>query len=208
MIGPDTVAERLAALREEFDGSFGQPVRPPDAEHAELLTLRAGGRRYALRLAQTSGLHPDRSVTPLPGPLPALLGLAGFGGTIVPVFDLAALLGHPAPDRPPAGRPAPDRTATGPAAPDRPAAGRAALDRPRWLVLAAGAPPLALGFTELDGHVRVPVTAIVTDGHAGPDGVRGMVMLPGGTRPLVDVPATRALVHRLTGHTIAPGHPR
>src|SRR5689334_2101663 len=110
----DTVADRLAALRAEFDGSFGQPVRPPDAEHAELLALRAGGRRYALRLAQTSGLHPDRPVTPLPGPVTALLGLAGFGGTIVPVYDLAALLGHPGPDQ------------------------------PRWLVLAAGAPPMAL----------------------------------------------------------------
>ena len=175
MTAPDAVADRIAALRTEFDGSFGQPVRPPDAEHAELLTLRAGGRRYALRLAQTSGLHPDRPVRPLPGPLPALLGLAGFGGTIVPVYDLAALLGHPAPDR------------------------------PQWLVLAAGAPPLALAFSELDGHVRVPATAVVTDGQAGPDGVRGMVALPGGTRPLVDVPATRALVDRLTGHTASGG---
>jgi chemotaxis signal transduction protein len=174
MTAPDTVAERLAALRTEFDGSFGRPVRPPDAEHAELLTLRAGSRRYALRLAQTSGLHPDRPVTPLPGPLPALLGLAGFGGTIVPVYDLAALLGHPG------------------------------SERPRWLVLAAGAPPLALAFTDLDGHVRVPAAAIVIDGHAGADGVRGMVTLPGGPRPLVDVPGTRAVVRRLTGHT-APG---
>ena len=170
MTAADAVAERLAALRAEFDGSFGQPVRPPDAEHAELLAIHAGGRPYALRLAQTSGVHPDRQVTPLPGPLPALLGLAGFGGMIVPVYDLAALLGHPGPDR------------------------------PRWLVLAAGTPPLALAFSELDGHVRVPVAAIVADGHAGPDGVRGMVTLSGGTRPLVDVPATRGLVHRRTGH--------
>jgi purine-binding chemotaxis protein CheW len=169
MTTADTVAERLAALRAEFDGSFGQPVRPPYAEHAELLAIRAGGRRYALRLAQTSGLHPDRPITPLPGPVPALLGLSGFGGTIVPVYDLAALLGHPG------------------------------SDRPRWLVLAAGTPPLALAFEGLDGHLRVPAAAIVTDGHAGPDGVRGMVALPGGTRPLVEVPATRALVHRLTG---------
>jgi len=170
MTGPDAVAERRTALRAEFDGSFGEPVRPPDAEHAELLALRAGGRPYALRLAQTSGLHPDRPVTPLPGPLPALLGVAGFSGAIVPVYDLAALFGHPGPDR------------------------------PRWLVLAAGAPPLALAFSDLDGHVRVPAAAIVIDGHAGPDGVRGMVALHGGTRPLVDVPATRTLVHRLTGH--------
>ena len=72
-------AERLATLRAEFDGSFGEPVHPPDAQHAELLALRAGGRPYALRLAQTSGLHPDRPVTPLPGPLRALLGVAGSG---------------------------------------------------------------------------------------------------------------------------------
>ena len=170
MTAPDAVAERLAALRTEFDGSFGQPVRPPDAEHAELLTLRAGGRRYALRLAQTSGLHPDRPVRPLPGPLPALLGLAGFGGTIVPVYDLAALLGHAVPDR------------------------------PRWLVLAAGSPPLALAFHQLDGHVQVPTESIIAEDFGARDSLRGMVPLPGGTRPIVDVPAARAAVHELTGH--------
>jgi purine-binding chemotaxis protein CheW len=162
---------RVERLRDEFDQSFAQPARSHDVEHVELLAVGAGGRPYALCLSQTAGLHPDRPVTPLPGPLPALLGLAGFAGTVVPVYDLAALLGHPA------------------------------ATRPRWLVLAAGTPPLALAFHELTGHVRVDADAIigetVKDGHGF---LRGMVALAGGTRPIVDVPAARAAVHALTGH--------
>jgi chemotaxis signal transduction protein len=173
----DAVAARLAGLREEFDSSFAEPSRWHDADYDELLAIRAGGRPYALRLAQTAGLFPDRPVTPLPGPLPALLGLAGFGGSTVPVYDLAALLGHPVPEQ------------------------------PRWLVLVVGTPPLALAFHEPDGHVRVLSSAIVTEGDAGTGCVRGMVSLPGGIRPIVDVPAARAAVHRLTGHTDEERHP-
>jgi chemotaxis signal transduction protein len=166
----DAVAQRLARLRGDFDRSFAEPLRRHDEEHDELLAIRAGGRPYALRLSQTSGLHPDRPVTPLPGRLAALLGVAGFSGAIVPVYDLAALLGHPA------------------------------ADPPRWLVLAAGAPPLALAFHDLDGHVQVRTDSIITEGHEGAGCVRGMVPLAGGSRPIVDVPAARAAVHRLTGH--------
>ncbi|MEV4709148.1 chemotaxis protein CheW [Actinoplanes sp. NPDC049316] len=162
---------RLADLRDAFDRSFTEPVRRHDAEFVELLAVRAGGRPYALRLSQASGLHPDRPVTPLPGPQPALLGVAGFGGTIVPVYDLAALLGHPVPER------------------------------PRWLVPCAGAPPLAVAFHELDGHLRVPADEIVDEAGDRPaqEVLRGMVPLPGGTRPIVDLHAARTLVHQLTG---------
>jgi purine-binding chemotaxis protein CheW len=171
-MSPDLVGERLAGLREDFDRSFAEPARRHDVEHDELLAVRAGGRPYALRLSQTSGLYPDRPVTPLPGPIAALLGVAGFSGAIVPVYDLAALLGHPVPDR------------------------------PRWLVLAAGTPALALAFHDLDGHVRVPADSIMTEtGAAASRGcLRGMVPLAGGTRPIVDLPAARAAVHALTGH--------
>ncbi len=166
-----SVRGKVERLRADFDRSFAQPVRSHDAEHCELLAVRSGGRPYAIRLSQTSGLHPDRPVTPLPGPLPALLGLAGFAGTVVPVYDLAALLGHPV------------------------------SVRPRWLVLATGSPPLGLAFHDLDGHVKVPASAII--GEAAADGsVRGLVTLPGGgTRPIIDVPATRIAVHALTGHS-------
>jgi purine-binding chemotaxis protein CheW len=171
MTPADSVTERLEMLRGEFDGSFAEPVRSHEEQHAELLMVRAGGRPYAIRLSQTSGLHSDRPVTPLPGPLPALLGLAGFAGTVVPVYDLASLLGHPA------------------------------AERPRWLVLATGRPWLGLAFHDLDGHVRVPAGAIVAEAAGEGRGcLRGMVGLPGGARPIVDVPAARAAVHALAGH--------
>jgi chemotaxis signal transduction protein len=168
------VQSRLAELRAAFDRSFAEPVRPHDHAQVELLAVRVGGRPYALRLSQTSGLHPDRPVTALPGPVPALLGVAGFGGGILAVYDLAALLGHPGGDR------------------------------PRWLVLAAGSPPLAFAFGELDGHLRVAADTILTEEHEGAGCLRGMVPLPGGTRPIIDMPATRAAVHRLIGHEEGP----
>jgi len=168
-----TVESRVIQLRTDFDRSFTAPLGSHDTEHVELLAVRAGDRPYALRLAQTSGLHPDRPVTPLPGPLPALIGVAGFAGTVVPVYDLAALLGH------------------------------AIAERPRWLVLAIGTPPLGLAFHDLDGHVRVTATAIIGEaGRGGARGaVRGMVRLDGATRPIIDVPAARIAVHALAGHT-------
>lgn len=163
--------QRLVHLRESFDNSFAEPHREEVAAFEDLLAIRAGGHRYALRLTQAAGLFPDRPVTRLPGPLPSLLGVASFRGSIVPVYDLGAVFGHPAPAA------------------------------ARWLVLAAGEPSVALAFEELDGHLRVPSELIVEEstGH-GPRGcLRGIVPLDGGARPIVDVPAVRAAIESLTG---------
>jgi len=78
----------------------------------------------------------------------------------------------------------------------------------RWLVLAAGNPPVALAFEALDGHVRVPREELVEEpaGH-GPHGcLRGIVTLPDGARPIVDVPAVRAAVTAAVGRVTAPPH--
>jgi chemotaxis signal transduction protein len=172
-VSGESVADRVTRLRDDFDRSFAEPARTLGAGSVELLAIGVGGRPYALRLSQASGVHPDRPVTALPTPVPALLGVAGFAGTVVPVYDLAALLGHPIPER------------------------------PRWLVLTTGTPPLALAFHQLNHHLRVPITDVVEGsiGDAGPHAyLQGLVRLPDGNRPIVDVPATRALVHQLAGH--------
>ncbi|WP_432972246.1 chemotaxis protein CheW [Dactylosporangium sp. CA-233914] len=176
----DRLARQLAGLRAEFDRSFADPPRTEVAGHDDLLAIRAGGVRYALRLRQAAGLFPDRPVTRLPGPLGALLGVAGFRGAIVPVYDLAAVLGT-------RGTPAGD-------------------DLPRWLVLAAGSPPVALAFEALDGHLRIPSEGLVeeTEGH-GPHGcLRGIVPLPDGARPIIDVPAVRTAIEAAAGRSAAP----
>lgn len=174
---PDTTAqremwERLVALRASFDRSFADPPREQVVQFHDLLAVTVAGRRYALRLAQSAGLFPNQPVTPLPGPIAALLGVAGFRGSIVPVYSLAAVLGQ---------APQPDS---------------------RWLVLAAGAPAVALAFEELDGHLRVPADEIIEEqvGH-GPRGcLRGIVQRPDGARPIVDVEAVRVAIQALT-HT-------
>ncbi|MDR7276248.1 chemotaxis protein CheW [Catenuloplanes atrovinosus] len=161
--------ERLGELRASFDRSFADPPREQVAQFQDLLAIAVGGRRYALRLAQSAGLFPNRRVTPLPGPISALLGVAGFRGSIVPVYSLAAVLGQP---------PQPDS---------------------RWLVLAAGAPPVALAFEALDGHLRIPAGDVIEEqvGH-GPRGcLRGIVRRPEGARPIVDVAAVRAAIQAL-----------
>jgi purine-binding chemotaxis protein CheW len=166
---------RVAQLRAGFDLAFSRPPREHEERFVELLAIRVAGRPHAVRLSQTCGLYCDRPVTPLPGPVPALLGLAGFSGTIMPVYDLAALIGIRAAIAGPAGA------------------------VPRWLVATAGTPPVALAFEQLDGHVRVPEEAIVTEteAHGRVRCLLGMVPLPDGTRPIIDVPSVRAAVNDL-----------
>jgi chemotaxis signal transduction protein len=90
-----SLAGRAAALRDAFDRSFAA-ARPPDPPPGEdLLAIRIAAERYAIRLSEIAGLYPDRRISPLPGSTPALRGIAGFRGVIVPVYDLAALLGQP-----------------------------------------------------------------------------------------------------------------
>jgi purine-binding chemotaxis protein CheW len=178
------LTSRLAELRESFDRSFADPPRQEVAGYDDLLAIRVGGLRYALRLTQAAGLFPDRPVTRLPGPLPALLGVAGFRGAIVPVYALAAVFG------------------TGSTDAGEGVSGK----RPRWLVLAAGNPPVALAFEGLDGHLRVPRDVLVEEatGH-GPHGcLRGIVPLADGARPIVDVPAVRAAVLDAVQRVAAP----
>jgi chemotaxis signal transduction protein len=88
-------SNQVAEMRDAFDRSFteARPPEPPPEE--DLLAIQIGAKPYALRLSEISGLFSDRRITPLPGSAPTLLGLAGFRGAIVPVYDLAALLGHP-----------------------------------------------------------------------------------------------------------------
>lgn len=82
------------SLRAEFDGGF---ARPPELHAAEefvqLLRIEVAEALYALPLQELSGAFVLKSLLPLPGAPPALLGLAGFRGTVVPIYSLATLLG-------------------------------------------------------------------------------------------------------------------
>ncbi|HSW08805.1 chemotaxis protein CheW [Aquabacterium sp.] len=124
--------QQAEALRQAFDSSFAQPLAEAGAAPDDYLAIRVADDPHVLRLAEIASLLPLRTVTRLPSPLPALLGIVGFRGSIVPLYDLRSLLGYPA---------GPDGDNT-----------------PRWMVITA-ALPLGLAFDAFEGHWRQPRTA-------------------------------------------------
>jgi len=89
-----------AQLRQDFDQSFAQAPQEAAAAMEDYLAIRLGADPHALRLAEIASLAPLEAPTRVPGPCPELLGLTGFRGRLVPVYDLRALLGHAAPALP------------------------------------------------------------------------------------------------------------
>ncbi len=87
----------LADLRAQFDRGYAEAPPEPEGDHEDVLDVRVGERPYALRLSELAALWADKVVTPLPGPVSSQRGLAASRGALVPVYDLAQLLGHARP---------------------------------------------------------------------------------------------------------------
>jgi len=88
------ISERAEGLREAFDRSFVGVQHYDPVETEDFLAISAGGDSFMLRLGAIKGFFADKKVTPVPSRVAALRGLAGFRGTMLPVYDLAALLGY------------------------------------------------------------------------------------------------------------------
>lgn len=82
-------------LRRAFDASFAAAIADRASSDEDVLSIAIAGRPYALRLSEIAGLFAGRTIVRVPSRHPEQLGLAGFRGAIVPVFDLAALLELP-----------------------------------------------------------------------------------------------------------------
>lgn len=93
---PSSLLARVAELRLAFDRSFAERPTPDTKVSEDLLAIRLEGEPSAFRLAETTGLFVDKKITPMPGRSHGLLGIAGFRGVIVPVYDLQAVIGYPA----------------------------------------------------------------------------------------------------------------
>jgi purine-binding chemotaxis protein CheW len=90
-----TATDRAAELRRAFDRSFAEAPRSDVVRLEDLLEIRVGATPYAMRITEISGLFAGRTITPLPTTVPELLGITGFRGAVLPVYDLGALLGYP-----------------------------------------------------------------------------------------------------------------
>ena len=86
--------DRLAELRQAFDRSFAEAPTYQVTALQDLLDIRLGATPYALRVAEIAGLFADVKITPVPTRVAELLGIAAFRGSILPVYDLRALIEH------------------------------------------------------------------------------------------------------------------
>lgn len=88
-------ATRTAALlRQDFDRGFALPQSAASDED-DLIGVEIGGTPHALRLADITGVLADLPIVSVPSASPHLVGIVGFRGEVLSVFDLAALLGYP-----------------------------------------------------------------------------------------------------------------
>lgn len=157
------------ALRREFDAAFAAPAELLASDQVELLLIKVAGRPYALRLTEISGLMPTRKIVALPTRVSELIGIVGLRGGLVPIYQLAGLLGHE------------DRT--GQALP--------------WLILVGAPDPVGLMFDVFEGHVRArgdQLMASAGDGRAIPTFHLRRAGEP--PRPVVEVAAVIEAIER------------
>ncbi|HYM71932.1 MAG TPA: chemotaxis protein CheW [Stellaceae bacterium] len=160
-------ADLAATLRGAFDRSFAE-AHPPDPPPSEdLLAIRVGTEPYALRLSEIAGLFADRKITPLPRRASALLGIAGFRGAIVPVYDLHVLLG------------------------DTPA------ETARWLAMAAEAPvAFAFAAQEGHLRIPCAAIVPHRGDEPTHQNIRDFARTPDGVRPIVHLSSVIGAVRR------------
>ena len=158
-----SLEDRLLGLRREFDQSFAIASGTQEDHFVQLLGITVAGHAYALPLAGVRGLLANRPVVPLPTSEPSFAGVIGHRSMVVPVFDLATLLGYPAP-----------------------------LER-RWIALIGTSDlPIGIGFEHFDAQLRVLRNSgeAPPPGDPGHDRYISHAVLTGGrVRSVLNVPA-------------------
>ncbi|MFT3767669.1 MAG: chemotaxis protein CheW [Minicystis sp.] len=149
------------SLRRAFDERFAEPAAARAPEGERLLLVDLGGARVALRVGELSGLHPVGKIVRLPGGSADLVGITGIRGRVVPVFDLAALLGAP-----PAARPR------------------------RFIALAGAGERVGLLVAEIEGWVEIGRAEIrAAAGDAGGHHVPELACVSGALLPVPSIPS-------------------
>ena len=161
--------DRLEELKRSFDRSFAEAPRQEAAQVEDLLCIRIAGDAYAVRLSETSGIHVDRKVVGLPSPVPELLGMAGFRGSVIPVFDLGAWLGY-----------------------------GLTSDTFRWMLLVGTNEIIGLAFQGFDGHLRTTQYDLARQETTEPmrQHVREVVSIEGIIRPIINLDSVVQAVKR------------
>ena len=162
LLNDNMEGNKAAQLRQDFDGTFAMPASLASQEVEDLILVRVAGDPYAIRLIDIAEIVTECKVVSVPAVTPDLLGLAGIHGGMV-VFSLSSVLGY-----------APDPGS------------------PRWMILCGTEEPIALAFSDFEGYVRLPASALYVDENMStarehmkyvnqvastPDGIRAVISI-------------------------------
>ena len=80
-------------LRTAFDAEFAAALPSPESGRCDVLCIQVAGEPYAVRLGDVASLHAGLRVVALPARAPELLGVAAIRAAVVPIYNLAVVLG-------------------------------------------------------------------------------------------------------------------
>lgn len=153
------IARRAQDLRGAFDAAFAQASQTGTRAERDLLAIALGNGLFAFELGDVAGIYSNKKIVRIPSNAAGLLGIAGFRGSILPVYDLSVLIGL------------------------------APLEKPRWLAIAAKvgiavafdafdgylrAAPDAIAMNESTENGREHVRHLLRT----PEGIRAVISLP------------------------------
>ncbi len=159
-------------MKKEFDATFARPREREEEPEVELLAIRAGDLRLALRVAETQGIARCPSITPLPSRAPSLLGLSGLSGNLVAMYSLSSLL-----------------------------AGRGGGSERPWVALCGEGRSVGLVFDEIEGSLRVSPRALRSASRPRPEDLHEVSIQDRGiVRSIVSIPAVMETLKQWTRH--------
>jgi len=153
-------SKSVAELRREFDNTFAAPPAGPVEGRESLITLRVAGEALAVRTLHVTGVAKLRRILPVPTHVPGLLGITAIRGTLLPVYDLATLLGFPAAAR-----------------------------EGCWLMLAGAETPVGLLFDEFESQVEIERACLLeSEGSRRLEHLRLVARIGAAHRAVIDIP--------------------
>jgi chemotaxis signal transduction protein len=156
---------RAADLRRAFDDGFAAPRRGRFEGTEDLITFEIFGDGYAVPVGAVTGIAELQRLVHVPSRSPYLLGLAAVRGTLVPVYDLAGLLGYPQRG-----------------------------DHARRMVLCGSEERLALALGNFSGHASFPKTGHLDAVRDGRVHIARVVVIGGVVRAVIDVASIVAAI--------------
>jgi chemotaxis signal transduction protein len=128
----------LTELRHAFDRTFQLPHQLTTKSVEPMVAFHTAGIALAVRVQHITGVMKRTVILPVPSIVPELLGVAAVRGGLVPVFNLAALLGFPP------------------------------IGEPQWFMLMNRQTPVAFAFDGLEGRIEVEQAHVYADETSSP----------------------------------------